>query len=93
MQPNGASFSARLLLAEAAIANREWESASLHYEVILAELPNMTLALNNLAMILIKKDPPNIEEARTAITKALEISQQSPEFLDSKGDIERVCQK
>jgi tetratricopeptide (TPR) repeat protein len=89
----GASFSARMLLAEASIGIGDLNSAIIQYEVILAELPNMTLALNNLAMLMTQIQPPDTDKAREYIQKAIELTPQVAEFLDTKGDIEALAKR
>ena len=83
----GTSFSARLLLAEYAFKTQDFESAIKQYEVVLAELPNMTLAINNLAMIFTLLEAPRLPEALEMIQRAVTIAPDFPEFLDSQGDI------
>ncbi len=83
----GTSFSARLLLAEYAFKTQDFDSAIKQYEVVLAELPNMTLAINNLAMIFTLLETPRLPEALEMIQKAVTIAPDFPEFLDSQGDI------
>lgn len=83
----GTSFSARLLLAEYAFKTQDFDSAIKQYEVVLAELPNMTLAINNLAMIFTLLETPRLPEALEMIQRAVTIAPDFPEFLDSQGDI------
>ncbi|MFY7876476.1 MAG: tetratricopeptide repeat protein, partial [Pirellula sp.] len=67
----GTSFSARLLLAEYAFKTQDYDSAIKQYEVVLAELPNMTLAINNLAMIFTLLETPRLPEALEMIQRAV----------------------
>jgi len=83
----GTSFSARLLLAEYAFKTQDFDSAIKQYEVVLAELPNMTLAINNLAMIYTLVEKPRVNDALEMIKRAVVIAPDFPEFLDSQGDI------
>jgi tetratricopeptide (TPR) repeat protein len=83
----GTSYIARLLLAETAFSNGKLEDAINEYEVILAELPRMTLALNNLAMMYTQLKPPKIDEAMKLINRAIEAAPNVAEFYDSRGDI------
>lgn len=89
----GTSFSARLLLAEYAFKTQDFDSAIKQYEVVLAELPNMTLAINNLAMIFTLLETPRLPEALEMIQRAVTIAPNFPEFLDSQGDILEVAGK
>ena len=84
---SGTSFAARLLLAESSFRRGEIASAINDYEVILAELPKMNLALNNLAMLYTQAVPPRLEEALLLIDRAIAIAPEIAEFHDSKGDI------
>lgn len=83
----GTSFVARLLLAESSFRRGDVASAINDYEVILAELPRMTLALNNLAMLFTKAVPPRLDESLELIDRAIGISPSVSEFHDSRGDI------
>ncbi len=84
---SGTSFAARLLLAESAFRRGDFKSAINDYEVILAELPTMTLALNNLAMLYTQIAPPRLDEAIQLIDRAIGVAPAVSEFYDSKGDI------
>ena len=83
----GTSYVARLLLAETAYAKGKLDDAINEYEVVLAELPRMTLALNNLAMMYTQLNPPKFDEAMKLIDRAIEATPQVAEFHDSRGDI------
>ena len=83
----GTSFAARLLLAEASFRRDDVASAINDYEVVLAELPRMTLALNNLAMMLTKTVPARFDDALQTIDRAVAISPNVAEFHDSRGEI------
>ena len=87
----GASYTARLLLAEAGLTNQEYENSLAHYEVVLSDLPTMVIALNNAAMICIKMETPNLDQARDYISKAIVASPGLSELLDSQGDIESAA--
>jgi len=84
---SGTSYVARLLLAESAYRRGETTNAISHYEIVLAELPSMSLVRNNLAMLFATATPTRLTEAMGQIDKAIEISPGYPEFLDSRGDI------
>ena len=83
----GTSYVARLLLAETAYSKGKLEDAINEYEVVLAELPRMTLALNNLAMMYTQLNPPKFDEAMKLIDRAIEAAPKVAEFHDSRGDI------
>lgn len=83
----GTSFVSRLLLAESSIRRGDLASAINDYEVVLAELPRMTLALNNLAMLYTQAVPPGLDRSLELIDRAIEISPAVSEFHDSRGDI------
>ncbi|HUP78336.1 MAG TPA: tetratricopeptide repeat protein, partial [Pirellula sp.] len=83
----GTSFVARLILAESSVRRGDLASAINDYEVVLAELPQMTLALNNLAMLHAQSVPPKFDESLKLIDRAIEISPTVSEFHDSRGDI------
>jgi predicted Zn-dependent protease len=87
----GASHTARLLLAEAGFMNQEYANSLAHYEVVLSDLPNMVIALNNAAMLCLKIDTPNLDQARDYISRALVASPGLSELLDSQGDVESAA--
>jgi len=84
---NGSSFIARLILAESSLRGRDFPSAVNQYEVLLAEFPNMTLAINNLAMIYTFLDVPRNDEALSIIDRAIEISPDVAEFHDTRAEV------
>ncbi len=84
---SGTSFAARLLLAESSIRRGELESAINDYEVVLAELPRMSIVLNNLAMMYTQTVPPRLDESLLLIDRAIDTSPAGSEFHDSRGDI------
>jgi tetratricopeptide (TPR) repeat protein len=83
----GTSFASRLLLAESSLRRGDLASAINDYEVVLAELPRMTLALNNLAMLYTQAVPPRLDASLELIDRAIESSPAVSEFHDSRGDI------
>jgi predicted Zn-dependent protease len=87
----GASHTARLLLAEAGFMNQEYENSLAHYEVVLSDLPNMVIALNNAAMLCLKVDQVDIDQARDYISRALTAAPGLSELLDSQGDVESAA--
>ena len=84
---SGTSYVARLLLADAALRRGDLAAASNDYEVILAALPGMTLALNNLAMLYTKTEPPRLTESLQLIDRAIASTPGVSEFHDSRGSV------
>ena len=84
---SGTSFVARLILADSSFRRGDLASAINDYEIVLAELPQMTLALNRLAMLHASSVPPKLDESLKLIDRAIEISPTVSEFHDSRGDI------
>ncbi len=84
---SGTSYVARLLLADAALRRGDLAAATNDYEVILAALPQMSLVINNLAMVYTKLEPPRLTESLRLIDKAIAITPGVAEFLDSRGSI------
>lgn len=87
----GASTTVRMLLAESAFGRGDYKAAINDYELVLADLPNMTIALNNLAMLYTKTEPPNLDKAKETIDRAISLSPDVAEFLDTKGDVETAA--
>lgn len=83
----GASTTVRMLLAESAFGRGDYAAAINDYELVLADLPTMTIALNNLAMLYTKVDPPRLEKAKETIDRAIALSPDVAEFLDTQGDV------
>jgi tetratricopeptide (TPR) repeat protein len=84
---NGSSHIVRIILAESSLRGRDYPAAVNQYEVLLAELPNMTLAINNLAMIYTFLDVPRNDEALSIIDRAIEISPDFAEFHDTRAEV------
>jgi tetratricopeptide (TPR) repeat protein len=84
----GSSLVPKIVLANSALAEGKIDEAITYYELILAEVPEFTIALNNLAKVLSKKTPPEIDKARQLIDKAISITPNIAECRDTKGDIE-----
>ncbi len=84
---SGTSFAARLLLAESSFRRGNIGGAINDYEVILAELPTMTLALNSLAMLYTQAVPPRLDEGLQLIDRAISIAPAVAGLYDSRGDI------
>jgi tetratricopeptide (TPR) repeat protein len=87
----GASTTVRMLLAESAFGRSDYKAAINDYELVLADLPNMTIALNNLAMLYTKTEPPSLDKAKETIDRAISLSPDVAEFLDTKGDVEAAA--
>lgn len=87
----GASTTVRMLLAESAFGRGDYKAAINDYELVLADLPNMTIALNNLAMLYTKTEPPSLDKAKETIDRAISLSPDVAEFLDTKGDVETAA--
>lgn len=83
----GASTTVRMLLAESAFGRGDYAAAINDYELVLADLPTMTIALNNLAMLYTKIDPPRLDKAKETIDRAIALSPDVAEFLDTQGDV------
>ena len=84
---SGTSYVARMLLAQAALRRGDLDAASNEYEVILAELPKMALALNNLAMLYTQTKPPRLTESLQLIDRAIAVAPSVSEFHESRGSI------
>lgn len=84
----GSSLVPKIILANATLIEGKIDEAITYYELILAEVPEFTIVLNNLAAILSKKTPPEIDKARELIDKAISITPNIAECRDTKGDIE-----
>ncbi len=84
---NGTSYISRIILAESSLRSRDFPSAVNQYEVLLAELPNMTLAINNLAMIYTFLEVPRNDEALKIIDRAIEISPDFAELHDTRAEV------
>lgn len=84
----GSSVVPKILLAESALVEGKTDEAITYYELILAEVPEFTIVLNNVAALMAKKTEPNIEKARELIDKAISITPNIAECRDTKADIE-----
>ncbi|MCU0712400.1 MAG: hypothetical protein MUC43_10090 [Pirellula sp.] len=84
----GSSLVPKIVLAESALVEGRFDEAITYYELVLAEVPEFTIGLNNMAALLAKKNPPNFEKARELIDKAIAMSPNIAEIRDTKGDIE-----
>lgn len=84
----GSSLVPKIVLAESALVGGRMDEAITYYELVLAEVPEFTIVLNNMAALLAKKSPPDIEKARELIDKAISVAPDIAECRDTKGDIE-----
>lgn len=84
----GSSLVPKIALAESALVEGRVDEAIAYYELILAEVPEFTIVLNNLAALFAKKTSPDIEKARELIDKAIATAPNIAECRDTKGDIE-----
>jgi tetratricopeptide (TPR) repeat protein len=84
----GSSLVPKIVLAEFALVEGRVDEAITYYELILAEVPEFTIVLNNLAALLAKKSPPDIEKARELIDRAIALTPNIAECRDTKGNIE-----
>lgn len=83
----GTSYAARLLVAQACFRQNQIDKAVNEYEIVLAELPGMTLVINNLAMMYTMLEPKRLAEALLLIDRAIAISPSFAEFHDTRGEI------
>lgn len=84
----GSSLVPKIVLAESALVEGRVDEAITYYELILAEVPEFTIVLNNLAALLAKKSPPDIGKARELIDRAIALTPNVAECRDTKGNIE-----
>ncbi|MCY2976320.1 MAG: hypothetical protein NTW52_16820 [Planctomycetota bacterium] len=82
-----------VLLGNAYYGRKDLEKAQIHWELALGQDPNFVLAMNNLAMGLALKEKPNFDRAMELVDRALVISKDNPEVLDSKGEILALMSK
>ena len=76
-----------LLLAQGFVLMDNMKEALKNWEIVIAKEPNNIGALNNLALGLAMDSPANCDRSLALISKALELSPNNAEFLDSLGDI------
>jgi tetratricopeptide (TPR) repeat protein len=81
------SVSAHILLAEGYLQFGNTKEAIKNWELALAKDPNQPGALNNLALVLAKESESNIERSLSLLNKAITLSPNNPEILDSLGDV------
>jgi tetratricopeptide (TPR) repeat protein len=90
---NWTSFASRMIIAESSVRRGDLASAINQYEVVLAELPNMTVVLNNLAMAYTMVKPARLEDALKLIDRGLEIAPNIAEFHDTRGTILKMMDR
>jgi tetratricopeptide (TPR) repeat protein len=76
-----------VLLGNAYYARNDLKKAQIHWELALGQDPNCILAINNLAMAMALKEKPDFDRAMELVDRALTITKDNPEVLDSKGEI------
>ena len=81
------SVSAHILLAEGYLQFGNTKEAIKNWELAVAKDPNQPGALNNLALVLAKESESNIERSLGLLNRALALSPNNPEILDSLGDV------
>lgn len=74
-----------LLIANAYMGREETTKAVQHWELALFQNPNLLPALNNLAMAMIERDPPNFVKAQQYLDRAIAVSPADSEVIDSQG--------
>ncbi len=81
-----ASAITHTLLGNAYAARDQWQKAISHWELALAQNPNLVVVLNNLAVALCKEDPSQVDRALGMIDRALSIvGGRDAELFDSRG--------
>ena len=81
------SPSAHMILAEGYYAMGSHKEAMKHWELGLAKDPNNVIALNNLGLCIAKQSQPDLERSLELMSKALSLSPNNPELLDSLGEV------
>lgn len=76
-----------LLLANEAILGSRFADAIPHLEIALSHHPNNMTVLNNFALVLVSKSPPETERSLELINKAIEVAGEVGELMDTKGQI------
>jgi tetratricopeptide (TPR) repeat protein len=70
-----------------ALNRQDAESALRHLELAHRGNPNTPVTLNNLAVLISREEPPDLERAIGLADKAIELSPKTAEFYDSRGGI------
>jgi tetratricopeptide (TPR) repeat protein len=83
----GSSAMLHLLLANEAILGSRFTDAIPHLEIALSHHPNNMTVLNNFALVLVSKSPPETKRALEMINKAIEVAGEVGELMDTKGQI------
>lgn len=76
-----------MILGGAAVERNDLPAARLHFEQAHRTLPEVPECMNNLAWILLRTEPANFERALELIDQALLRQPNSPEFLETRGEI------
>jgi tetratricopeptide (TPR) repeat protein len=76
-----------LLLANEAILRKQYREAIPHLEIALSHHPTNTSVLNNLALALVSENSRESDRSLELIDKAISISGETAELLDTKGQI------
>jgi len=81
------SSTTHLLLGDALYAMGNQKEASKNWEQAISKDPKNISAMNNLALVWAKSDPTKIDKSLAMLDKALAISPENSELLDSLGDV------
>ncbi len=87
LEHNLANTPTRLAVAEMHLLHGQMYKAKSEWEMILSESPDVIPALNNLAVVLSRETPPQIDRALELIERADRIKPGDPEIGDSVGEI------
>jgi tetratricopeptide (TPR) repeat protein len=89
----GASAISHILLANEAILDSKIDDALPHLEVAYKHNPKALNILNNLSLALAISSKPDIKRAESLIDEAIQLAGESPEILDTKGQILAIAGK
>lgn len=89
----GASAISHILLANEAILDSKIDDALPHLEVAYKHNPKALNILNNLSLALAISSKPDIKRAENLIDEAIRLAGESPEILDTKGQILAIAGK
>jgi tetratricopeptide (TPR) repeat protein len=93
MRTGIASCPAHIILAEVHFAEGNITAAIKDWEVALSKEPNNVGVMNNLSLILAKTSATNIDRSLLLLDKALSLSQNNAELLDTLGDVLMIAQR
>lgn len=82
-----ASPAAHFMLGTNAMMADDLEAAERHLRLAVKGNPRLFVALNNLAVLLYRSDPPRLEEADALATTALNLNPSHPEIRETRGQI------